>query len=320
MKECPECRNLIRRLVAGDLTPSESEALRKHAHVCDDCRRILEIHEELAGDGSRVPEPTEADFRIMRMNVLARLGRGVGRPWWRRFSEDTRAYLRAQPAVAALVLLLMLGGAALTGRWTARPSRIDDRMLLRTIHEQAAASAGVSGYWDAPFAYSNVSARPLPRGRLALSFDVCRHVELVAPEASDLAKDVLMHAILEPAPVGTRLKAMGLTGQITDARLKETVIFALHHDPDLAIRLKAFEVLSQYPYDITVQDALLTTLKQDESVQVRFQALDYLAARHVSPETLRRTIGEGSLESNPAVMQRALQLAAGPAAQPGPGL
>ena len=319
MKECREYREMILKLVTGDLSPDESEALRRHAQTCEGCRRLLEIHEELAREKVRVPEPTEAEFRMMRMNTLARVGPAVGLPWWRRLPDDTRAYFRAQPAVAALLVALTLGGAFLIGRWTVHPSRIDDRMLLSSIHQQAAASTGVSGYWDAPFTYNNVSARALPRGRLALSFDVCRHVELVTPESSDLATDVLMHAILEPAPVGTRLKAMGITEQITDARLKETIIFALHHDPDLAIRLKAFEVLSQYPYDVTVQDALLTTLKQDESVQMRFQALDYLAARHVSSETLRRTIGEGGLQSNPAVMQRALQLAAGPAAQPDPG-
>lgn len=309
MKECPEFQELIRKLVAGEISSSEWESLRRHAEACADCRHVLEIHQELSQDARRVPEPPDADFQVMRMNVMAHVLRRRDYPWWQTFWQDTWVFLRAQPVGAALLLAATLAGAGFAGRWSARPSRIDDHLLMRTIQSQAATAAGVGGYWDAPFAYANVSARPLPAGQLALSFDVSWHVDLVTPQESDLAKDVLMNAILEPSSIGARLKAMGLTPRITDARLKEAVIFALNHDPNLAVRLKALEVLSQYPFDVTVQDALLATLKQDESVQMRFQALEYLAQQHVSSETLHRTIDQGGLESDPAVMQRAVELA-----------
>jgi hypothetical protein len=308
MKECPRSEELIRKLVAGEISSSEWESLRQHAEACEDCRQILEVHEELSDMAHDIPEPAENDFRVMRMNVMAKLARQ--RPsGWKTFWQDLGFFLRAQPTGAVLVLALFLAGAVYLGRWSATPSRVDDGLLMRTIQTQAATATGVAEYWDTPFSYSNVSARPLPAGQLALSFDVCWHMDVVTRQESAVAKDVLMHAILEPASVGNRLKAMGLTERITDPKLRDAVVFALHHDPNVAIRLKAFEVLSQYPFDSNVQDALLATLKRDESVQMRFQALEYLAGRRVSSETLRQTIDEGGLESDPAIMQRAIELA-----------
>jgi hypothetical protein len=308
MSTCPKSRELIEKLIAGGISSSEWKSLLEHADGCEECRGILEIHRELDEAGREVPEPSDADFRVMRMSVLSRAAR-CPRPRWRMFWQDLALFLRVQPAGAVLALALIAAGALYAGRWSATPSRIDEPLLIKTIQSQAATAAGVAGYWDVPFTYGNVSARPMPGQRLALSFDVSWHVDLVAPQESDLAKDVLMHAILEPAPIGTRLKAMGLSEQFTDAKIKEAVIFALNHDPNLAVRLKAFEVLTRYTSDATIQDALLTTLKQDESVQMRFQALEYLAGKRVDSDILRRTIDQGGLESDPAVMQRAIELA-----------
>jgi hypothetical protein len=309
MKECPECDALIERLVADDVSSAEWETLRRHAEVCEDCRRVLAVHRDLSRLGREVPQPTDAEFRVMRMNVLARAFRPGGRPGWRVFGRDAWGFLRAQPAGAFLALAVLVAAAGFAGRWSAGRPRVDRESLLATLETQAATTGGVAGYWDAPFTYSNVAARPLPGGRLGLSFDVSWHVEVMASRESALARDVLMHAILEPSPLGTRLKAMDLTEQVADARLKEAVIFALRHDPNLTVRLKALEVLSQCPFDFDVQNALLETLKGDASVQMRFAALETLAGRSVSADVLLRTIDEGGLESDPAVMQRAFEIA-----------
>ncbi len=309
MKECPECNPLIQRLVADDISPAEWETLRRHAETCEDCRRILAVHRELDEFGRGVPEPSDAEFRIMRMNVLARASRRADRPAWGTFWRDGWTFLRAQPAGAVLMLAVLLAAAGFAGRRSAGAPLVDRNVLLATLQAQAVSTTGVAGYWDAPFTYSSVSARPLPAGRLALSFDVSWHVEMIAPQESPLAKDVLVHAILEPSPMGTRLKAMDLTERIPGEKLEEAIIFALHHDPDLAVRIKAFEILSQYPFDLDTRNAFLATLRSDESVQMRFAALDFLARRSVNSETLQRTIDEGGLESDPAVMQRAFEIA-----------
>jgi hypothetical protein len=269
------------------------------------------VHHELVQIGNDLAEPTESDLQIMRLSAMTRTLRHrdyqVHRSPWRRAGS----FFRAEPAISAMAVAavtVLVVGAGLVGRSSAPPARLDDTALLRAIKEQAATGAGMAGYWDAPFVYSNVSARPLGDGKLALSFDVSRHVDLEAEQASDVARDVLLHAILASSPMGARLKAMGIAQQITDERLREAVVFAMHRDPNLAVRLEALTVLTRYPFDVSVQDALLTTLRQDESVQMRLRALEYLTTQKVSSEALRRTIGEAGLASDNAIRQRAVEL------------
>jgi HEAT repeat protein len=244
----------------------------------------------------------------MRMSVLAQLSARRERHTWRAFWEQAGAFVRARPVGSAVLVTTLVAAAVLAGRWSARPAGSADSLWMRAIERQATAARGVAGYWDAPLTYSNVIARSLGDGRLDLSFDVSRHVDLVTPGDSEVARDVLVHAILEPSPMGTRLKAMTLTRDIMDARLREAVVFTLHHDPSLAVRLAALAVLSDYPFDGAIQEALLVTLREDESVLVRLRALEHLAAHRVSPDALHNAIDAAGLESDTAVRQRAAEL------------
>jgi hypothetical protein len=308
MRMCPECERLTRKLVQGRLPVSEWEACRLHAETCEECRQILDVHAALGAAGQDVVEPSEAEFRRMRQKVLVTIDARMRGRQCGSFGRDAWTFLRIHPVPAALALLIVVAGSALAGHWSGAPTRVDDE-LLRAIRRQTASTAGLDGYWDEPFACTNVSARPLPGGRLAVSLDVSRHVELVAARESDLAKGLLVNAILEPAPVGTRLKAMGLAEEIRGVRLEEALVFTLTHDPNLAVRLKAFEVLTRFPFDPSIQDALLTTLRQDTSVQMRLQALEYLARQQIGPDVLRRSIDEGAADGDPAIQQRAVELA-----------
>jgi len=292
----------------GGISSSDEAEIRRHARDCPDCGALLELHEDLGALGQEIPEPSLAELHRMRSRILHEAASREDRLSWRSIGRGFGALLRIQPAGAIVILAMLSAGALLGRQWPAGAGEIDDARLLQAVQEQAASVAGVSGYWDAPFFYANVSARPAGTGQLALSFDVCRHVEAVTPLGSALARDVLLQAILEPTSVGTRLKAMSLAQGIVDGRLREVVIFALHRDPSLAVRLKALEVLMQSPYDPHVEEALLTTLRGDGAVQMRLQALECLTARQVDPTTLRQTIGAVGLESDEAVMLRAAEL------------
>jgi hypothetical protein len=317
MKACPECGRLTRRLVNGGLSPSELETYRRHAEACEECRQVLDVHHALGAAGVQVPEPPEAEFRRMRHGVWATIDArshsragDLSRGWWLgSFAADARRFLRTYPAPAAIVLLIVIAASTLAGRWSAAPTRVDDKLLLSAIRHQTTSTAGLDGYWDEPLACVNVSTRSLSGDRLALSFDVSRHVELITPRQSDLAKGILVHAILEPAPMGARLKAMDVAEEVRDRRLEEAVIFTLARDPNPAVRLKALEVLARYPFDPSIQEALLATLREDPSPQMRLQALEYLAQQPTGPEILRRCIDEGPSCDDPVILQRAVELA-----------
>jgi hypothetical protein len=153
--------------------------------------------------------------------------------------------------------------------------------------------------------------KPVAGDRVDLSFDVCRHVNMVTPANSPVAKEILLHAILSPAPMGSRMKAMELAPASMDLKLEEAIVFTMHNDPDLAVRLEAMSILTRVPYNNSVQEALMTTLREDESVQMRLLALERLAEKQVTMEILKKAIDESNMESNPALIQHANKLTSG---------
>ena len=89
-----------------------------------------------------------------------------------------------------------------------------------------------------------------------------------------------------------------------DPKVRDSVIFALHHDENLAVRLKALSLLAGQPADAVVESAVTTTLLEDESVQMRLEALDYLATHTSNPESIRQAIEQTDDAVNAALMVR----------------
>jgi hypothetical protein len=308
MKDCQDFQERIQSYIEGEIAPSEFDSLRRHALECPDCRQLMDVHIGLLRAGDAIPEPDAAGLEGMQRGVWQRIsGEGRRRPR-RGFLRELGMLLGAHPAPAMAAVLVLIVGAVFLGRWSIESEPFEDNMLLSQVNRQAQRQAGLEGYWDTPFTYSNVSARPVSGGDLDLSFDVSRRVKVVTSMDSPLAKDVLLHAIINPTAMGTQMKAMELTSRIGDPKLKEAIVFTLHNDPNLAVRIEAINVLASYPYDDTVRDALLKTLREDKEVQMRLLALEHLAGKHVNLDTLEKNIKEAHMESDPAVLQHAIEL------------
>ena len=142
-----------------------------------------------------------------------------------------------------------------------------------------AQQTGLDSYWDSQFTFANVSVRPQGQGQLALSFDACRHVDLQVAQDSPLAREVLLHAIMEPSSLGSRLQAMEVTPAISDGRLKDALIFTMLNDQNAAVRLNALSVLARYPYDQkSWTDQVLTESLELRSIRATRHARESRAA------------------------------------------
>jgi len=338
MSECPDHRAAMENLLAGEITPADREALNRHCATCPECRQLAALHGILNRVGEDLPEPSAAEFDAMREQVLLDVRQRPVRRAWGRFWRDLAALLRshriAAPASLA-TLAALLAVAVFAGRWTAAPAGPEnlagggpadkadpagwfslagpkaDAALVQAIQVQADGHESLGDLWDSPLAFTNVVARPNADGTLALSFDVCRHVDMVADRTSPVTREVLLHAILNPSALGNRLQAMALAPEMADPALREALVVTLHNDPSPVVRMKAVTELSRLPFDPPLREALLQTLRQDPSVQMRLLALETLAAQRVELDLLRRTILEAGQESDPAVLQLAGQIGEG---------
>jgi len=312
MSECRRFKDLLEKFVAGEHAPSDPDALRDHAKGCTDCRRVIELHEELRRAADELPEPSEAHFREMRAAVRRRIPRGEH---GRATREVVRGgFLRAlwsrpsaRPALAFVLAIAFLVGGFVLGRLSVPEPGFDEELMVEAISRQASLEKGLAGYWDSPFVYSNVSFRPR-NGRVELSFDVARHIDVETTADSPLLREVVLHAMLDPAEMGSRLDALELAPGTMDGKLREVLVFTLLNDPSMPVRLSALSILRGHASDSSVRDALLTTIGQDPSVHVRFLALECLANQSVEPETIRRAVGESPDEAGRAVLERANEL------------
>jgi hypothetical protein len=308
MNRCERFEKLIEEYLAGDIAPADLQTLRQHSEACPECRRLMEIHSEMHQIAEGVPQPSEGRFAEMRAAVLGCVRssgrREVALPLWRRWAHVPA--LRLAPSVA-LAIVFLIAGVFLGRLATERPG-FDEDVFVEEVLRQASLEKGLGGYWDSPFIYSNVSFRPQADGTVTLDFDVTRHMSVTRTVASPLTREILVHAMIDPAAMGTRLTAMGVARESMDEKLTEALIFILLNDPSLPVRLRSLEILTQYASDPVVQDALLASLSQDPSVQIRLLALESLAGEQVGPGVIRQALGE-TLDSNDrAVLHRAAEL------------
>jgi hypothetical protein len=228
---------------------------------------------------------------------------------WRIFAG---AVFRPAAAVAAVVLLFAAGllvgralpGGAATGNGTLTDGNGITQRLLTAVNADAASNRSLGDVEDSRFTYSNVWFRRLDDGRVALDFDVTTHVQLVEPARSQLVREALVHALLNSTSTGARLRAMSFAGDSLDPKVEEALIFTLHRDESLAVRIKALAVLADHLDEPEIESAVLVTLREDESVQMRMLALDYLAAHSIDRNVIRETIRENQEPGDEALMLR----------------
>jgi hypothetical protein len=188
--------------------------------------------------------------------------------------------------------------------WNAR-SGDPAGVVLRQISTEARQNKNLSDVEESPFLYSNVSISRAGGERVSLSFDVTTHVDVEADRDDPLVKEVLIQSLINPSPVGTRLKAISYAEQIHNPELKQAVVLSMLSDPNVAVRLKAQSILRSFGPDAEIQAAVLEVLRKEESVQMRLQALDYLAETKVSPEKVRAIVPELQSEQDSAVLRKA---------------
>lgn len=221
-----------------------------------------------------------------------------------RIQRNVRRRRERRPLRAAAIaagLIFPFAAGLILGR--ALPTR-----LIDALHAEAASNRGLTDVEDSPFNYSNVTYRRVPGDRVALDFDVTTHLASVEPSSSPLVRDVLAQSLLNPSSVGERLKAMSFAAGELEPKLTQAVLFSLRRDESVAVRLAALTALASRLDDEVVRSALMAALRDDPSVQVRLAALELLASRRVDRGRIREAIREQERPGDQALMVRLADL------------
>jgi len=311
MIRCAEFEPLIERMLAEEIADADRDRLLTHAQSCAPCRQYVELHHRLLGSELDVELPTDEEFGAMRRAVFEGIGGARGRPAgssWGMIGEFFQLMMQ-RPAYAgalAALLLVMLGAGFGVGQQWGQPTTSPELTgLLPQIDREASQNLDGLDLEGSRYLFSNVTFDDRGDGRLALSFDVTRHMELSRPKSDPLVKEILVQSLINPGPIETRMSAIGYAGQMVDDKVKQALIVSMLNDPNQAVRLRAQEILSTHKNDPEIQSAMLVVMRGEESVQMRLQALDQLATSDFSRERFGQAVEDLSWQDDRALLVRA---------------
>jgi hypothetical protein len=307
---CTRIQKSMDELMASGADDARMDEVLDHVESCRACAAHFDLLGRLRA-GEPVSEPEEAEFLAMRRSVLREIRKGEPVPGT--LMDRIRAFF-AQPAFAAGLAVVMLGVGFGAGTWSRPAAAPGSELIARSgdglvgeIQLAAARHATFDDVMRAPYEYSNVKVAEQPDGRIALSFDVARHVDVVVAKSDPIVNEVLVQSLLGDASVGAKLRAIS-TSDAMNPKIREALTRAMLEDENLGVRLRAQERLVALKEDPVVEQALLEVLRDEESVQMRLVAIDYLTNVKTEPALVRQAVlGDLDEPRVDAVYVRAMQ-------------
>jgi hypothetical protein len=303
MDDCTRLFNQIADLRLRLLDDEQQEELFAHLASCPECRDLMRFHEELTGAGNKFDEASGEALAGVRSRVLDEIRSAdamvpqVVRP------SVFRAGGRSRLVAAAAAVVLAIGGFA-TGRMVGGPDLTRSDLLVTTLEDGAQNHRRLRDVEDSPNIITNVAVRSIGEGRVAMSFDVARHLEIERSIDDPLVNEVLVHAILDQSSLGSRLKAVSMAAAADNGKVEEALVFSMLDDPELPVRMRALEILAERPVSDNVKQGLMRVLRHDESMQMRLLAIEVLASGDASGQRVLEDFLETDEAVDPAIAER----------------
>jgi hypothetical protein len=269
---CDRVRIELALYLYGELAGAEEEAIEGHLEGCAACAKELEVRKAMmkALDQAQA-EPAASLLAACRTDLLAAVGRETAPArvsWIQNLGEGMRGLLTAwsgwRTPVAAVALIAL---GFFSARFTA-PGVVP--------------AGGVERAREAPVVVSAVrSVEHAPDGGVRIALDETRRRTVSGAVSDARIQALLLSAIREEEDARVRVESMELLKAQSAASpaVREALIGALIHDPNEAVRLKAFDGLRQTVSDAATRKAMLYALTADQNFGLREQAIDMLTER-----------------------------------------
>ena len=303
MDDCNRFFNQIADLRLRQLEDEDQTELFAHLATCRDCRDLMQFHEDLTDAGGEFGEVDIEALAGVRWRVLEEIRSTGEAPAEVVKPGDSWAAGRSRMLAAAAAVVLAIGGFA-SGRMIGGVNPTGGDLLVATLDDGAQDHRRLRDVEDSPNIISNVAVRPVGEGRVAMSFDVARHLEIERPVDDPLVNEVLVHAILDQSSMGSRLKAVSMAGRADNGKVEEALVFSMLDDADLPVRLRALEILADGRISKRVEQGLMQVLRHDESMQMRLLAIEVLAQGDAGGRRVLEDFSETDEAVEPAIAER----------------
>lgn len=244
MSLCTDFQRRIEGLLSGD-SGMDAE-LQAHLNKCPTCSGLIDLHRNWQPFPDAPSVPVDEAFQRMRNGVLHAIqAQSPTRRTW-------TAWLPYLAAAAALLIGFASGRESL--RSSINPSVTQSEPVL-----------------------ANVSLEPIDNGRVILRYDLINSEERILPAGDPRVGEYFVQAMAPSRSLNQRLETLEAAPKMADPKIKETLIYALRNDRDIAVRLKAGALLSGFAGDTDVRDAFIDVVRHEEATSLRLDAMDYLS-------------------------------------------
>jgi hypothetical protein len=265
---CARARERFGMLLYGELSFDEEEQIESHLDHCAECRGALQreraLHQAL--DNVEIT-PSPSLLRECREDLRARLFEEDVMPkpakagWWERFVDA----LTLSPSAGLLRPAGALTFIAL-GFFAAR--------------ELPVGSFGLRGDY-APMGLADASRvrniEPTSDGRVQIVLDETRQRTISGGLDDNRIRTLLLTAAKDSADPGLRAETVDIfTTRANTEEFRDALVFAVQHDPNAGVRMKALEGLKPFVLQPAVRSALKQVLLADANPGLRTQAIDLL--------------------------------------------
>jgi hypothetical protein len=164
--------------------------------------------------------------------------------------------------------------------------------LMQQVRFRAQQNDRLEDTRQVPYRYTNIQFEPTSDHKISLRFDLVRPITMEVDRNDPLVGELLVHRLMSPTPVASRLEAVQLAGNQLAPKVREALIVTLMQDENFAVRERALQGLAPYIGDEKVSDAFLALLRSDANVQLRLFALDVLSKHPSSHASLQNIADE----------------------------
>jgi hypothetical protein len=278
MTDCENIRRELALLLYGELSFDDEERVEAHLDHCVECRAALERERSIhaAADAIEIT-PSPSLLRECREDLFLRIAEEPApeapSTWWDKFVDAIALRPSAgwfRPAGAVTLVAL--------GFFVARILPMGD--LLPRV--------GTAGFGDAGPGHVRYVERA-PDGRVQIVLDETRQRIVSGSLGDQPIRALLLSAAKDSSDPGLRAETVDILNS-QPADFRDALVYAVEHDQNAGVRMKAMDGLKQFARDPEVRTALKYVLLSDSNPGLRTQAIDLLVNAN-TPALDREMVG-----------------------------